>query len=80
MSETGADGESSQELQAELTQVDADLAEARRQLDALRDERSDPTSLPDTADDATLIRDLEDREEIIAVLEQRRATLTQRLA
>jgi hypothetical protein len=77
---TSEDGASPDDLRQELGQVEADLADARSQLDALRDERSDPTSLPDTADDATLIRELEDRETVIGVLEQRRAALLEQLA
>jgi hypothetical protein len=63
----------------ELARVDADLRIARRELEDLRAQRSDPDAWPDTADDAEAIRELEDRESIVATLEALRATLVARL-
>ncbi len=67
------------ELRQELSQVEASLANARRELDELREARSEPDAMPDTSDDAVLIRELEDQEAIVAQLDGRRQSLLEQL-
>jgi hypothetical protein len=69
-----------QELRQELDEVEASLEIINRELDDLRQQRSDPDALPDTSDDAVLIRELEDQEAILAQLESRRQSLLEQLA
>lgn len=59
----------------DLAQLDADLTEARAELERIRDDMSDTEDRPDTADKASLIRAFEDQQEIVATLEERRREL-----
>jgi hypothetical protein len=55
----------------EIRLVEAELAEANRRMDELRESLADPSDFPVTPDKAEVIREFEDQQALVAALEAR---------